>query len=341
MDSFTSINKSLDNACDLWLKQPMPNRQYVLMTDANFENAGYALMIQENAEEKNTSVRKTNAPVEFGFKMFSPSQIKMSIYAKEFLAIYFAFMEYSHILWESTKPVVVLTDNKSVTRFFQMEIIPPALWNACDFVLQFHFTNAHVPGKMNTAADFLSRLDIQLKDKVHLTIRGDIRTTPVQVNIQSSGVAEEEQFSFMPDDDTETEEQIWERKLRARKKFTSEVDPPPQTNEITTETTDSDQEVTIFQTEVLVTQTTSETNSEDEGPLKTMRHQQDKDNVLRNYKLRLLKEPYNEQLLASDPRAARYIALDSRIILKDGLLYRQYYDHAGKVKFLQILLPEH
>ena len=61
---------------------------------------------------------------------------------------------------------------------------------------------------MNTAADFLSRLDIQPKDKVHLTIRDDIRTTPIQVNIQSSDVAEEEQFFFMPDDDTETEEQI-------------------------------------------------------------------------------------------------------------------------------------
>ena len=58
----------------------------------------------------------------------------------------------------------------------------------------------------------------------------------------------------------------------------------------------------------------------------------------------MLKEPYNEQLLASNPRAARFIAQDSRIILKDcytGLLYRQYYDHAGKVIFLQILLPEH
>ena len=130
--------------------------------------------------------------------------------------------------------------------------------------------------------------------------------------------------------------------IRKRKNKSGSVsDPPPQTNEITIETTNSDQEVTLFQTEVLVTQTTSETNSEGEGPLKTMRHQQDKDNVLRNYKLRLLKEPYNEQLLASDPRAARYIAQDSRIILKDGLLYRQYYDHTGKVKFLQILLPEH
>ena len=57
----------------------------------------------------------------------------------------------------------------------------------------------------------------------------------------------------MPDDDTETEEQIWERKLRARKKFTPEVDPPHLTSKTTTETTGSDQEVTIFQTEVLVT----------------------------------------------------------------------------------------
>ena len=124
MNSFNNINESLDNACGLWLKQPMPNRQYILMTDANFKNACYALIIEGNVDEKILSVSKTYAPVAFGSKMFSPSQIKMSIYAKEFLAIYFAFMEQSHILWESTKPVVVLTDNKSVTRCFQANIIP-------------------------------------------------------------------------------------------------------------------------------------------------------------------------------------------------------------------------
>ena len=115
----------------------------------------------------------------------------MSIYAKEFLAIYFAFMEYSHILWGSSKPTIVLTDNKSVTRFFQTKMIPPSLWNACDFVLQFHFKIAHVPGRMNTAADFLSRLDISPKEKVLLQIREDIQTTPIQVNIQCSDIHEE------------------------------------------------------------------------------------------------------------------------------------------------------
>ena len=127
ISNFEAINKSLDNACGLWLKQPLPNRQYVLMTDASFRNAGYALMTEEDPEQKITSTRKTYAPVAFGSKTFSPSQLKMSIYAKEFLAIYFAFMEYSHILWGSSKPTIVLTDNKSVTRFFQTKMIPPSL----------------------------------------------------------------------------------------------------------------------------------------------------------------------------------------------------------------------
>ena len=159
----------------------------------------------------------------------------MSIYAKEFLAIYFAFMEYSHILWGTTKPIIVLTDNKSVTRFFQTKMIPPSLWNTCHFVLQFHFKIAHVPGRMNTAADFLSRLDISPKEKVLLQIREDIQTTPIQVNIQSSDIHEEDQFYFLPEDDSETEEDIWERKQRARKKIYNpqehQTDSPAATNE--------------------------------------------------------------------------------------------------------------
>ena len=71
-----------------------------------------------------------------------------------------------------------------------------------------------------------------------------------------------------------------------------------------------------------------------------MRHQQDRDNVLRNYKLRLLNEPYDEHLMATDHRSLHYTAQESRIILKDGLLYRQYFGETGAVKYLQVLLPE-
>ena len=62
-----------------------------------------------------------------------------------------------------------------------------------------------------------------------------------------------------------------------------------------------------------------------------MRHQQDQDNVLRNYKLRLLKEPYDEHLMATNHRALQYTAQESRIILKDELLFRQYFGETRAV----------
>ena len=118
-ETFDSVNRAFSDACESELKQPIPGKQLVLMTDASFRNAGCALIIEDNPDQKIQSKRKTYAPVAFGSKIFSPAQLKMSIYSKEFLAIYMAFPEFAHILWEATKPTIVLTDNKSVTRFFQ------------------------------------------------------------------------------------------------------------------------------------------------------------------------------------------------------------------------------
>ena len=154
-ETFDSVNRTLSDACELALKQPLPGKQLFLITDASFRSAGYALMIEDNPHLKIQSTRKTYAPVAFGSKIFSPAQLKMSIYSKEFLAIDMAFLEIAHILWEATKPTIVWTDNKSVTRFFQTKAIPPSLWNACDYVLQFNFKIAHIAGSVNTAADFL------------------------------------------------------------------------------------------------------------------------------------------------------------------------------------------
>ena len=89
----------------------------------------------------------------------------MSLYAKESLAIQKSFKEFGHKRWGATKPITTMTDSKSVTRFLQTKVIPPHLWNACDFVPQFKFTFAHIPGKMNTAAAFLSRLERDPNDK--------------------------------------------------------------------------------------------------------------------------------------------------------------------------------
>ena len=169
-ETFDSVNKALSDACELALKHTIPGKQLVLMTDASFRSAGYALMIEDTPDQKIQSKRKTYAPVAFGSKNFSPAQLKVSIYSKELLAIYMAFPGFAHILWEATKPTIVLTDNKSVTRFFQTKAIPPALGNARDYVLQFNFKNAHIAESVNTAADFLSRLELKVTEKIRLEI---------------------------------------------------------------------------------------------------------------------------------------------------------------------------
>ena len=125
LDHYKAINAALAEACGLALKQPITGRQYVLMTDASFRASGYALMIKEENDKKLNSKKKTFAPVAFGSKVFSPAQLKMSIYCKKYLAIYHAILEYSHILWETTLPTLVMTDNRSVTKFFQTKAIPP------------------------------------------------------------------------------------------------------------------------------------------------------------------------------------------------------------------------
>ena len=45
--------------------------------------------------------------------------------------------------------------------------------------------------------------------------------------------------------------------------------------------------------------------------------------------------------MATYQRALKYTAQGSRIVLKDGPQYRQYYSETGTVKYLEVLLPDH
>ena len=152
----------------------------------------------------------------------------MSIYAKEFLALYFAFSEFIHLMWGSVFPVIVFTDNRSVTRFFQTKILPPPLWNACDYVLQYNFGIAHVAGAMNTAGDFLSRAEVNPTEELEMNIRSDVTTKAIEVNIQSTGVSEEDPFYILPQD-IPTEQQLWEEKETLRRIANEETHNEPET----------------------------------------------------------------------------------------------------------------
>ena len=329
-ETFDSVNKALSDACQLALEQPIPGKQLVLMTDASFRSAGYALMIEDKPDQKIQSERKTYVPVAFGSKVFSLARLEMSIYSKEFLAMYMAFLEFAHIPWDTSKPTIVLTDNKSVTPFFQTKAIPPSLWNACDYVLLFNFKIAHIAGSVNTAADFHSRLDLQVTEKIHLKIREDVQTTPIEVSTSSSDVADEEQFFFtQPDSQDETEEQILQRKEQSQKNAAEWV---------------INQELSSLKPSIKeFTKIDGNTTSYSINGIKAsarIRVEQDADLVLKNLKLKILGQPHDNVLLATDRRYTHYKANEDRIILKDGLLFRKYYGETGSVKYYQILIPK-
>ena len=235
------------------------------------------------------------------------------MYSKGILAIYMAFHEFAHILWEATKPTIVLTDNKSVTRFFQTKAIPPTLWNACDYVLQFNFKIAHIAGSVNTAADFLSRLELKVTEKIRLKIRQDIHTTPIEVTTSSSDVNDEEQIFFThADDRKESEEQTIERKEQSRQNAKQWA---------------ANEESPALKTSVKeITKIDRNTTSYSMNGIKAMariRVEQDVDFVPKNLKLKILGQPYDEVLIMTESRYKNYKANDDRIILKDGLLFKK------------------
>ena len=208
--------------------------------------------------------------------------------------------------------------HKSVTRFFQTKIIPPTLWNACDYVIQFSFTISHIPGKNNTAADYLSRLGICPKEKLVLRIREDIPTTPIELNVQSAGVTEEDQIFYL-DDDKETEEQLWQRKKEARSNPTNQMP-----------------DISLGKLSIhRGTQTQTPTLQKLAKPI-TMAIEQKNDITLQQLCLKLQKEEYSETILQQDKHYCRPL---DRLSFHEDIIYRDYYDETGRVQFCQVLLP--
>ena len=177
------MKTDLEEACTLSFRLPKANAQYVILTDASFYAAGYVLMIEDYTTDQSGKTYKTYVPVSFGSKIFTPTYLKLSIYAKEFLAVYFAFDNFANILWGSNKPVLVLTDNCSLTRFFQAKTIPSSLWTCVDHVLNFNFVLGHIPGKANAAADYLSRIHVHPPTKLELRFNSQIPVKNVELKM--------------------------------------------------------------------------------------------------------------------------------------------------------------
>ena len=67
--------------------------------------------------------------------------------------------------------------------------------------------------------------------------------------------------------------------------------------------------------------------------------EQDSDPFLLIFKREMLTLQFDEQILINDARYMQYCRNKKRVIIKDDILCRQYYNDLGDVSHLQVLLP--
>ena len=184
----------------------------------------------------------------------------------------------------------------------------------------------HVAGTQNTAAEFLSWFDLIPEERVELKIRNVITTQPIQVNLQSTDFADEEQLFFLPERTIETKEETLLQKEQARQNA-------------------RDEEMTKIKLSIKKT-TPIPINkaSYTFGAIKEdarIRVEQDSDLVFKAIKRKLICEEYDKHLLQTNPKAKLLLVHESRLLVKDGILMRKYYGECGQVTHHQILIPEH
>ena len=179
------IKKDLMEATNVTLRLLKPGLQYVILCDASYHGAGFVLMVEDYINETGKKEKKTYAPVSFGSHLFNATQIKFSIYYKEFLALYYALDYFSHYIWGSSKQVIILTDIKNLAQFLQSKVIPPSLWNCLDRILAFNIVIAHIPGRANYATDFLSRMENDKSATMSLKLTDRIPVREIEIDTEA------------------------------------------------------------------------------------------------------------------------------------------------------------
>ena len=345
--NFEILKKDLAKSTETYLRFPKANLQYVIIADASYYGAGFVLMVEDycNDEEKE---HKILAPVSFGSKVFNPSQLKLSIFAKEFLAVHYAFEKFAHILWGSTyKHTLVLTDNKALAMFFQAKTIPATLWSFLDRVMSFSFVLGHIPGSANAAADFLSRLQLEPAQKFKLKMKDSIplhrieldvmaQTPPLLNSLQINSImqcddwimTDRERGGEPPDAVLINPEQQVIVGLMA-------AVTPPLAPEITAK---------IWFTKSGQMNSLHESNPLDHFDMSDRRHpmkwrqEQGRDPMIQKAMkwVRLNQKPTIHYATYEEDK---YLKQLPRLTIKDQILYRKFYDHTGKVQCYQIVVP--
>ena len=328
--SLEKLKEDLEKACSLSLMMAKSNCQFVIMCDASFYAAGFVFLIEDYSIPNNTT-SKSYAPVAFGSLLFSPAQLKHSIYVKEFLSVQYAFETFEHYIWGvSNKPIIVLTDNKIVTRFFQAKRLPGKLWNTVDYVLSFNFVLGHIPGKANAAADYLSRVHINPATKMKMKLDDRIPLHKIQIDVLSN----------TPDNSIMSVYTTEEIAPQATHHKNQEIIVTNAHNEIEAEITELS---SLHINQICAVSKENPLDkldlSESLLPLNVEKEQRNDPEIVK-VKTWILNK-IKPETTYSTYDLKKYHKHLSRLTLEHGILYRKFFDHTGQNYHKQFVVPKH
>ena len=215
-ETFDSINKALSDACELVLKQPIPGKQLVLIMDAGFGSAGYALMIEDNPDQKIVKTENIRPRVVW-LETFLPCATQ---YVHIFRGSYENINGISSVC---THFVGNIKANNCSDRWKISHMFLPDESNSTTTVecMWLCVSNQLQNTTQRRFSEHCGWFSLQTGAQSHaedsLKIREQIQTTPIEVTTSSSDVAEAEQFFFTQvENENESEEQSLERKEQSR-----------------------------------------------------------------------------------------------------------------------------
>jgi hypothetical protein len=137
------------------LRQPDYTKPFFLATDASAYGVGAILLQEGDKHPRKTS--PTKHPIAYYSATFTPTERNYDIYERELLALMKALAHWRPHLAGSTIPVTVLTDHVNLTFWKSPHKVNRRIARWFAELQEYHLKIQHVPGKLHTSADLLSR----------------------------------------------------------------------------------------------------------------------------------------------------------------------------------------
>ena len=137
------------------LRQPDYTKPFFLATDASAYGVGAVLLQEGDKHPRKTS--PTKHPIAYYSATFTPTERNYDIYERELLALMKALAHWRPHLAGSTIPVTVLTDHANLTFWKSPHKVNCSIARWFAELQEYHLKIQHVPGKLHTSADLLSR----------------------------------------------------------------------------------------------------------------------------------------------------------------------------------------